>query len=272
VQNTIKINQSDFKKVAKKLRTEITPLLKNPIKHADSLELLAKITNYRTYYNYNNYIKSIPMENKNESEIALNTDSFTDKFRMQNISDSFNMEDSLIEKFEYLYLSDLIDEINTLKSQYENIFTVDIKSSYDQVSSIIPGLYVFQYPLVLDNNFNNEQIKVLLSKKIYEYFLGDYDFYVEGLSQPKHYGVRKNKTKSESRLDLEIDNLGFEDLNIWVAEIDSNSITDFLPKKLEKDWILHQDSIDKVYKRIKNEFNTEKAKDFVMFASIKDNS
>ncbi|WP_375723176.1 hypothetical protein LXN10_11620 [Arcobacter sp. KX21116] len=272
MQNTIKINQSDFKKVAKKLRTEITPLLTNPIKHADSLELLAKITNYGTYYNYNNYIKSIPIENKNESEIGLNTDSFTENFRIQSVSDSFNMGDLLIEKFEYLYLSDLLDEVNTIKSEYENIFTVDIKSSYDQASSIRPGLYVFQYPLVLDNNFNKEQIKVLLSKKTYEYFLGDYDFYVEELSQPKHYGVRQNKTKSDSNLDLEIDNLGFEDLNVWLIELDSNTITHFLPKKLEKDWILHQDSIDKVYKRIKNEFNTEKAKRFVMFTCIKDNS
>lgn len=272
MQNTIKINQSDFKKVAKKLRTEITPLLTNPIKHADTLELLARITNYGTYYNYNNYIKSTPIETKNESESVLNTDSFTEKFRMQSILDSFNLEDLLIEKFEYLSLKDLLAEVNTIKSEYEDIFTVDIKSSYNQASSIRPGLYVFQYPFVLDKNFNKEQIKLLLSKKIYDYFLGDYDFYIQGFSQPRHYGVRQNKTKSDSRLDLEIDNVEFENLQEWLVELDSLVTTHFLPKSLERNWLLHQDSIDKVYKRIKNEFNTEKAKRFVMFTCIKDNS
>ena len=270
MQNTIKINQSDFKKVAKKLRTEITPLLTNPIKHADALELLAKITNYGTYYNYNNYINSTPIESKNESKTALNTDGFTEKFRMQSISDSFNLENLLIESFKYLSLSDLSDEVKTIKSEYEDIFTVDVKQSYTHASSIRAGLYVFQYPFVLDKNFNNEQIKILLSKKIYEYFLGDYDFYVQGLSQPKHYGVRLNKTKSDSHLDLEIDNLGFEDLNVWVVELDTNGTTYFLPKKLEKNWLLHQDSIDKVYERIKKEFNDEKAKQFVMYICTQD--
>lgn len=269
MQNTIKIVQSDFKKVAKKLRTEITPLLKEPIKHVDALELLAKITNYGTYYNYNNYIKATPIEDKNKSEAVLNTDSFTEKFIMRRFINAFDLENLLIEKFEYLDLTDALDEINAIKSEYKDIFTVNVKSSYHIASNIRPGLYIFQYPCVLDNNFNKEQIKILLSKKIYEYFLGDYVFFVQGLSQPKHYGIRQNKNKSDSLLDLEIDNLGFEDLNVWLIELDSNTITHFLPKSLEKDWILHQDSIDKVFERIKKEFSAEKAEQFVKYASTK---
>lgn len=272
MQNTININQSDFKKVAKKLRTEITPLLTNPIKHADALELLAKITNYGTYYNYNNSIKSTFIEMKNESELCLNTDSFTEKFRMQNISDSFNLEDLLIEKFDLLNLSDVLDEINIIKSEYENIFTVDVKQSYFHASKIRPGLYVFRHPMLLDNNFNKDKIKILLAKKVYEYFLGDHDFYFEGFIQPIHYGVRENKIKSNSHLDLEIDNLEFENLREWVVELDSLVTTHYLPKNLERNWLLHQDSIDKIFGRIEKEFSIEKAKQFVMFICTQDNS
>ena len=48
--------------------------------------------------------------------------------------------------------------------------------------------------------------------------------------------------------------------------MDENKITYFLPKNLEQNWILHQDSIDKVYERIQKVFNTEEANRFIMFS------